>query len=216
MSAILANAKYATNELVAVLPDSLIYVSGIMALLTTSFPNFMFFISMLEALLGFHLLRGGIAMFDLPFLRPLTAQCQSGFKSPTLGDISFFGSHSQSAFPSSPLFMISAAAAYLFQSLDAQSKELEILGPAYSSRYYISLLSLLGMIFILGCWRLYSGCETPSVVILSILLGLAVGSLILYQNYKIFGPDSVNMLAIPLLKSKTVKGEKIYACTGKA
>ena len=54
------------------------------------------------------------------------------------------------------------------------------------------------------------------VVFISIVLGLLVGTMLVSQNLKILGPDSTNLMGIPLLRNKTATGEKMYVCTARA
>ena len=207
-----------TGELLRILPDSLVIVSGLIALLTSSFPFFVLFATLVESIFGFHLLRivlsSALTTFISPTRPSASSACHTGFRSTTLGDLTFFKTAAESnSVISAPLYSISVAAAYLFNSLNIQMQELEALGPEYAARYYISIFSLLILIFVVGSYRLYSGCEDISTVVFSIFVGLAIGSLLIYQNYKLLGPDSINLLGIPLLKNKTANGEPLYACT---
>lgn len=204
------------GEMLRILPDSIVIVSGLMAILTSSFPMAVFFFSLLESIVGFHGLRKIFTMLDIGFTKPsdqlFSSACRTGFQSATLQ--SFFGAPDlTSALPSAPLYILSVAASYLFMSLNANMQELEALGPAYSSRYHISVFALLSFLFVLGSYRLYSGCESIGIVLLSILLGLIFGTLLIYQNNAILGPASINMVSVPLLKNRTVTGEKLYVCS---
>ena len=204
------------GELLRILPDSIIIVSGLMAILTASFPMAVFFFSLLESVVGFHLLQKMFTMFDISFIKPsdkiFSPACHTGFQSATL--TSFFGSPSaKTALPSAPLYLASVAASYLFMSMNAHIKELEALGPAYSSRYYIGVFALLSFLFVLGAYRMYSGCETLGIVMISIFLGLIIGAMLIYQNNAILGPDSINMVSVPLLRNRAVTGEKLYVCS---
>ncbi len=214
----LQNPVAVTGELVRLLPDSLVFMSGFFALLTGSYPQAIFFVSLLESIFGFHLLRRGMAFLDLPFLKSAeragTGECKTGFRTTTPNDISFFkASEERTAFPSAPLYIIAVAAAYFFGSLNSQLKELETLGSSYSARFYVSVITLCALLFLIGSWRMFTKCDTAQVVILSILVGLFVGTLLLWQNQSILGPDSTNLLGIPLLRNRTANGEAIYVCS---
>lgn len=204
------------GEVLRILPDSIVIVSGLMAVLTASFPMAVFFFSLLESILGFHLFQRVFSSLDMTFIKPsdklFTSACRTGFQSATLS--SFFGPPSaQTALPSAPLYLLSTAASYLFVSMNAHIQELEALGPAYSSRYFIGIFALLGFLFVLGTYRMYSGCETIGVVLISMLLGLIIGTILVYQNKTVLGPDSINMVSIPLLKNRAATGEKLYVCS---
>lgn len=108
--------------------------------------------------------------------------------------------------------MVSAAASYIFNTLSRQSKELEMLGPAYSSRFYISMILLSSFLFALGFYRLYNGCDGPAVILVSILLGAIVGAVLVFQNRRLFGEEAINLMGIPLLRNRTAGGKPLYIC----
>ncbi len=207
-----------TGELVRLLPDSLVFMSGFFALLTGSFPQAILFVSLLESIVGYHLLRKGTAFLDIDFLKAAekagSSDCRTGFRTTTPNDISLFkASEERTAFPSAPLYIVAVAAAYFFGSLNSQMKELEALGSSYSARFYISVISLSFLLFIIGASRMATKCDTAAVAILSIVTGVTVGTFLIWQNQALLGPDSTNLLGIPLLANRTASGESIYVCS---
>jgi len=208
------------NEMVKILPDTIVVMSGLMSLLTTSYAQFIFFLSLLESIVGFYLFRTLITTLDFGFTKHekgfASNDCKTGFSSPTFSNLSFFTVDSRNAFPSAPLYMISVAAAYIFSTLSNQIKELEALGPDYSPRFYISIMALCALLFFVGSYRMMYSCESMTVVILSIALGLFVGTILVTQNLTLFGPDSTNLTGVPLLRNRTANGEKIYICAQRA
>ena len=60
---------------------------------------------------------------------------------------------------------------------------------------------------------MYNECDSVGVVVMSVAVGLLLGTLLMNQNLAILGPDSINLTGIPLLKSKTANGEHIYVCS---
>jgi hypothetical protein len=205
-------------ELARILPDSLVIMSGVMALLTTSLPFGVLFGSFLESILVFHLLRKGLSYFDISFLKqaPKAYQntCRTGFMSPTLSDLSLFGSNqSFNALPSAPIYILSVAIGYIYSAMSNQKKELDALGPMYSSRLYISILGMALFLFLIAAYRMYSECDTFPVILLTIPIGLLIGTVLVYQNLGLFGPDSTNLAAIPLLRNRAANGETLYVCS---
>lgn len=203
-------------ELNRVFPESILIMSGLFAFLTLSYPFAVMFGSLLEATVIFHLLRNlasYIQVTDLSVLRgEATPTCQSGFSSRTLNSLSLFASSIRVSFPSAPLFMLSTASAYSFMSIYNQQKELQALGPAYSSRYYTSMIFLFSLLFVVALFRLTYSCDSFGVTLATIPIGLIVGTLLVTQNTLLFGPESVNLMGIPLLKGRTTAGKKIYVC----
>ena len=59
------------NEIIRILPDSIVATSGLMSILTTSYAQFIFFLSLLESILGFYLVRSAIAQMNFGFVKPL-------------------------------------------------------------------------------------------------------------------------------------------------
>ena len=127
--------------------------------------------------------------------------------------LSMFASESiPNPVPSAPIDILSVASAYIFSSLNTQSKELAALGPAYSSRYYVSAIFLTMLIFLFVSFRIAFGCESLGTIIISVPIGLILGMLLVQQNTRLFGPESVNLVGIPLLQGRTATGKKIYVC----
>jgi hypothetical protein len=212
------------QEMARIFPDGVVITSGIYALLTLSFPFAVMFGSLIEATMIFHLLRSGSSYLNF-FPTALTKAsykhiCRTGFSDPlnsSLSSLSMFTSMLDSSsllhqFPSSSIYMLSVASAYLFSTLNVQSKDLEALGPQFASKYYSSLIFLSALLFLFVSFRIAYSCETMATVILSIPIGLFVGMLLVMQNEKLFGKSSLNLIGIPQLSSVTKEGQKIYVC----
>jgi len=202
-------------EAARLFPDTLIIASAIYALFTLSVPFGVMFASLLEATALFHGLRiagsylGAKAGYDP---RASNRACRTGFSTTTLQDLSLFSSKAPSNFPSAPLYILSVASAYIFSSLNAQSEQLQALGPAYSSRYYMSLALLCALILLFALFRLYNTCDDFGVIMGTIPIGLVVGALLLIQNQRLFGSESINLLGIPSLAGVTATGKALYVC----
>lgn len=198
------------GELVRILPDALVIMPGFFSILTTSYPQFIFFLSLLEAVGIFYILRSlGYAGYSK---NAYSSVCKTGFDSASFSSISMF-KIDKSSFPSAPIFITSTAASYLFNSISSQLPTLEMLGPVYVLRFYTAIISMCILLFFLGAYRLQYECDSFFVVLSSIALGLVVGTMLILQNNAMLGPDGINLVGIPILKDKTVTGEQIYICT---
>ena len=207
------------QEMMRIFPDGLVITSGLYALLTLSFPFGVFFGSMVEATAAFHAIRWAVSYLNIS---PMSASsksyahiCRTGFTQPTtsLLSMSMFASEAlPNPVPSASIYILSVASAYIFSTLNTQNKELAALGPAYSSRYYVSAIFLTVLIFLFVSFRIAFGCESFGIVIMSVPIGLMIGSLLVQQNTRLFGPESINLVGIPLLQSRTATGKKIYVC----
>jgi len=198
-------------------PDGLIVSSALFAAFTLSLPFAVFSATMMESALVFQFLQYCSTFLGLiPAYNSSTqnAKCRTGFIQPnTLLAMSMFSSSAvHSPFPSAPLFMLSTASAYIFGTLNAQSKELQALGPAYSSRYYMSAVFLSMLLLIFIGFRVLYECDTPAVAILTVPVGLILGFVLVWQNKSLFGDTSINLLGIPQLYNRAASGEQIYIC----
>jgi hypothetical protein len=204
-------------ETIRLLPEGIIAASGVYALFTLSLPFTIFFGSMIEASLIYRLIGWMASYLSLSSssgTSAYTKMCRSSFAS--TADYTALTSlkvlPSSGSFPSYPYFMLTAASAYLFSTLNKLSKELEALGPAYSSRYYSSMifLGLLSLVFF--TFRMNYGCESFSVLVMTLVAGLLVGVGLVQQNSALFGQESMNLIGIPLLRNRTASGQSIYIC----
>ena len=212
------------QEMMRIFPDGVVITSGIYALITLSFPFAVMFGSLIEATLIFHVIRSMSSFLDIVPSSLERASykhiCRTGFSDPmasSMSSLSMFssmleGSSLINQFPSSSVYMLSVASSYIFTTLNMQSKDLEALGPAFSSRYYISLIFLSILLFIFVSFRLAYACESFATVILSVPIGLFIGLLLVIQNQNLFGKSSINLMGIPQLNSVTANGQKIYVC----
>ena len=207
-------------ESMRLFPDALVIASGIYALLIQSAPFGLFFGSMLEATLVYRVIKAFTTYVNVmgtfaPSSKAFTSACRTGFTNPTatLETMTLFGRDPLGiSCPSAPLYMLSVASAYIFTTLNKQTKELQALGPAYSSRYYSSAIFLLMILLLFVVFRLYFECDGFGVLILSMVIGLFVGTVLVEQNVRLFGQQSINLIGIPLLRNRTADGKKIYVC----
>jgi hypothetical protein len=202
------------QEMIRIFPDGIIMGMGFFAIITLSLPYGIFFGSLVESLLPFYALRtaNSYLNFVTPNKGTPNTQCVSGFMSNDIESLTMFGSSMKSAFPSSHLYIISVASSYVMSILFRFSKELEIMGSNYSSRFYIASLSLPILITFIALFRIYFGCDDFSIIFFSIIAGLVVGALLVEQNRRLFGLSSINIIGIPVLYKRTADGEKLYIC----
>ena len=68
------------------------------------------------------------------------------------------------------------------------------------------------IIFLFILFRLFFNCESFGVMFMSVVIGLVIGVLLVRQNVRLFGPQSINLIGIPLLRNRTADGKKLYVC----
>jgi hypothetical protein len=202
------------QEMIRIFPDGLVMGMGFFALITLSAPYGTFFASLVESLLGFYGLRHANSYLNFVSTSKTAqnTQCVSGFMSKDIEALTLFGSTTQSGFPSSHLYLLSVASSYILSILFRFSKELEIMGPNYSSRFYIASVSIPIFIAFFALYRLYFSCDEFNVLFFSIIAGVIVGLALVEQNYRLFGLSSLNIIGIPILHKRTADGTKLYIC----
>ena len=210
----LITARDIIPYMLSIMPDALLPASGVYALFTLSSTFGMFFASLVEArviLLGIHVFAHhfmDVANFAQPGEEG--ALCRNRL-TPSPDWFEGEAAHRYTT-PSRPMYMLSVACAYVFNTLNNQSKELEALGPAFSTRYYVSLTFLILLILIVGAFRIMYNCEFFYNILVSSVIGLIVGTFLVMQNKRLFGDSSVNMLGIPYLRNRSASGKKLYVC----
>ena len=208
------------KEILRIFPDGLIMGVGFYSLITLSFAYGIFFMSLIEALLVFHGLRGTNNYFNVSEAIPPKASalltCRTGFSGPTLGMLSLFGTGPRTGFPSPPLYILSVAGSYMLNTLFRFTREFEILGKEFSSRVYIASICIPLAVLVLALFRISSGCDNFGTVALTVLIGFAIGTILVEQNYRLFGLSSLNLVGVPVLRSRTAEGNKLYVCPTQA
>jgi hypothetical protein len=194
-------------------PVILTFGTLFVALVTLNYPLFVFGLSSAEAYLLYNTISAVSGMTTTTVgLRdkPLTAECRSFFQGLTPSRFEYFTNKGLlKEFPNTPLYFISFAAAYCIQSMFFFSKECSELGPSYSNRIYLSLLSTGMFIILYTIYLVIHGCDGFFSLLMTIIIGLVVGYLICYQNNLLLGKGSVDLLFVPILGKRT---DMDYVC----
>lgn len=211
-------AKPLMIDVFRLLPDSILFGSFFLALMSQSYAMSMFVVSMLEASVIAVALRKLMTFLDISRTLPPISEdpemCMPSTFAPSLESLVFFTEDAiGSGVPSFPLYFLSVASAYVVGSVWTQKRELEALGPQYAARFYIAVAVTTILLFTMMAYRLSYSCDGPGTLIVTSLIGFVVGGLLLYQNYFLLGRDSTNFSGIPLLKERTKDGKPLYVCT---
>ena len=208
------------SEIFRLMPDSVLFGSLFFALMSQSYPMAMFVVSMLEASLVGIGLQKLMTYVDfartLPNLTEDPGKCVPSTFAPSLESVMTLNRESlSSAFPSFPIFFMSTASAYIVGSVWSQQRELQALGPEYAARFYIAVAVTLLLLFATITYRLAYQCDGVGILIVTTIIGFALGGLLIYQNNYLLGRDSTNFSGIPLLKERTKDGKPLYVCSTK-
>lgn len=212
--------KPLVSEIFRLMPDGILFGSAFFALMSQSFPMAMFVVSMLEASIVGIALQKLMTYMDLarslPSLTNDPEKCYPSTFAPSLESVMTFSrSGISSAFPSFPIFFMSTASAYVVGSVWSQKRELEALGPEYAARFYIAIAVTTLLLFATMTYRLAYACDGVGILIVTLLFGLVLGGLLVYQNNSLLGRDATNFSGIPLLIERTKDGKPLYVCTEK-
>ena len=202
----------AAPELGHLAPVILSIGTAFVALISMNWPMAVFSASTIEALF---LYNGSKLLSDL-FVTPVigiaqTEQteeqkkaCRSYFQTLTPARFRWFMEEGlKTTFPNQALYFISFAFSYILQSMLLFNKETSELGPQYSNRPYLAMIGGGMFIFLYAIYILAYGCDSIFTVFFSILIGLAVGILICFQNNLLFGKEGINLLFIPPLGKRS-------------
>lgn len=208
------------RETIRLLPDGLFVGTGLFALMSQSYPVSIFWLTLFETILitlGLQNLFSYMNLQEtLPTEKSLTSACLSGFQSPTMNTVAaFFNIPMKSALPSPPILVLTTACFYLISCMQNFISEMQELGPGFSTRYYLSIVFTVLLLLIVGFYRLYTGCDSWGVVMLSVLIGFPLGLVLSYQNLTLFGKESINILGVPVFSNTTADGKPIYICPKK-
>jgi hypothetical protein len=206
------------ESVIQIFPDAVFWGTGFISFITLSYSYGIFFLSMIEAgtiYHGFNYLNENIRLFGTNSLQ--SEKCRSSFENVTLHSIKLFQYDFRPTFLSISIFMTSFIASYIVGVILYLKDELVILGgnygEHYNSRMYGSVVMFTAIVFIIMTYRLLTGCDNPVNIVVSLLLGLSVGGLILLQNNRILGIQSLNLLGVPILRKRTETGADLYVCS---
>ena len=208
----IGNILTSVDEMQRLMPDSLLFGSLILYLLTHNFAFGVFALfltesSLLHRLISF-IFEKSIGESKLtPEQRALA--CRVGYHTPRIAFERIFAADK---YPSLGSFSIAAVATYLGSAMGAFKETLDTMGTDWQARYSvaISFIVVLTALFLLV--RYIRGCESGGEMAVAVGLGVAVGAGLYFAHNAIFGPDSMNFLGLPFLINKATEGNPIYVC----
>ena len=213
------------TEQIRILPDSIIFGSLFIALVTQSYSTAIFGASMLEAAVFGSLLQAMFTYMDILHTAPMNpedgSKCMSSYNTPTLETLfnickdKLCSGKIPSGVPSFPIYFLATAISYVVGTMYTQKDELQALGPAYAARFYIAIFASFLLLVIVTFYRIANGCDGLGTVIFTLFFGFLIGALLVYQNNSLLGRDSTNLTGIPLLRERTRDGRPLYVCPQK-
>lgn len=197
------------KDIVLMLPDSILFGSFFLGLITISQQHLLLFASLLE---GLFLLKGfqSIATFMNGSQKLNPDKCKSKFQGLTFSNLSEFF-HSDSI--SYGVYLFTLASSYFVNSRVALKDELEVLDSSYLIQTNVIMYILLGLSLTYAIVKVVLECDSLTSVSLALILGLIMGIFLVYQNIHLFNKNTINFMGIPLLRNKTANNQPIYICS---
>jgi hypothetical protein len=202
-----------------ILPDSLLFGTGLLSLVTYQTPMMFLFLSVVLSYFAANAIGAGATTFfpqDVPGQSAAT-QCLSGLFSPSLSRISLLPEigGACSGFPASPILILSSFVFYCIVSVLQQSDVLAQLGDDYAAKLPTvcalgSLLLVLFMIYLIAF-----NCYGFLTILFSIGAGGLIGGTLSVLFSLIFGQESINLLGLPLFVRRDQTGQPLYICAAR-
>jgi hypothetical protein len=200
-------------EITSLLPDSILFGSLVLYMLTQNVAFSIFAIFIFENVISHRVLSWFFVKTESVPSGSTKSDCRAGFKSPQL---SIDRIYDHGTYPSYGMFSITSIATYLSlatqefsYTMDAMSKT----SPSWGSRPMVAYILTGLFVCSFFCYRWYTGCESTSELLYAIVLGMIIGIAFFWLNKAIFGIESMNFLGLPYLETKDSVGAPIYVCS---
>jgi NADH:ubiquinone oxidoreductase subunit 3 (subunit A) len=204
----------AFDDFMRSMPDSIFLGSSIFSLLTQNFPLGIFVLAMIEFGIVHRLLGGLIGAIESNNEKERDGMCIPGI--PSVYQITIIGKLlSEVAFPSGPIYFMSAVIGYTLTSILNFRQELYELGKKESEwalRIPMSFMFSFLLLIIFILWRYAYSCDGLFTILGSTALGLLLGGAVHLIHVYLFGRDSINFLGVPLLADRAANGKPLYVC----
>jgi hypothetical protein len=196
-------------ELQRLLPDSLLFGTLTMFILTGNSTWGVLLTFLVELILSHGVLGAAFQAFQGPQKLQGSLACRTGFRHPRFDFTRFF---IRDRYPSAGVFSISAIAAYFAMTIHYFSDTLKAMGSDWAARTTVAyLFTALFVVALIGLRLLYA-CESGTEIAIAIGAGILAAILFFSVNFALFGPEGINILGLPLLVDKSREGSTIYIC----
>jgi len=136
-------------------------------------------------------------------------QCRPGFRMPRLEfERVFMNDH----YPSISVVFMGAIATYLILASAAFSETLTAMGPDWHARNLFSWVSIIFITAFFLSIRWFTGCDTAFEVLIATMIGIVGGITFYIVNYSLFGVEGMNFMGLPYMQSKTATGAPLFVC----
>lgn len=202
-------------ETLRLLPDSVVLGTGLLALVSLCKSYGVLVFTMVELMCiqrFFATLLGGIAPLGAGY-DALHQTCQPGFAFPNMMRISVLETIGKPAlFPSPVMFFLAGVMSYMVGSVKEFGREIKSLGGDLQTRTTVGVVLCSFLAFITLVFRYSYGCESFGTLFISMMFGIVVGIVLIYQNKTLFGRDAINVLNLPMILTASESGKPMFVC----
>lgn len=198
------------DEIQQLLPDSILFGSILLYILTLNIPFGVFSIFLVESKITHHIISWIFNQTTGESRSPESLSCKPGFRNPRF-DVSRI--LSKDAYPSFSIYSIIAIATYLSASMNSFRETMDTMGDEWNSRFAVGISFTLAVSILFILVRYFRGCDTFTTILIATILGFITGALYYNLNTAIFGNEAVNFLGLPFLIDKSAEGAPIYVCS---
>ena len=218
--ALLDDIKNSAMEIGALMPDSILFGSLLLYVLTQNLSFGVFAIFIFENVLSHKLLSWFMLQVEgAAVSRPIDPKCRAGYKTPQLAIDRMYD---HNPYPSYGVFSVVSIAAYLglsthefsdtMQQMDFNNTDQTQSNKSKWSMRSTVAYTLIGIFLALFIILRLVSCDTISEVLYASVLGLIVGMFFFKVNLSLFGAESINFLGLPYMVNKNEVGSPIYVC----
>ncbi len=203
------------SESLRILPDSLLYGTGILSLITYQTPMLFLFGTVALSFIASNLIGKTFQTFMPQDVPPAKAsdRCIPGLYSPTPARITLFSELANtSGFPSMPMFVLASVVSYCITAVYQQADVLKELGPDYQAKLPTILFLSLILILVLMFYLISNECNGFLIILASIAMGAILGGLLSTVIPIFFGQEATNILGVPLFLRRDKEGQPLYVC----
>jgi hypothetical protein len=199
------------SEIYNLMPDSILFGSIILYVLTQNITFGVFAIFIIELIVTHR----GISWFFSQANGSVSGshadiKCRAGFKTAQINAGRMF---THDPYPSYSIFSLTAIATYLGMSISEFSDTLKKMGDQWVLHSHLSVYFILFIVPVFIITRYVTNCDTNvnEIIIAGVLAAIA-GVSFFYINKKIFGTECINFLGLPTLEPASADGNPIYIC----
>jgi hypothetical protein len=200
------------------LPDSLLYGTGLLTLITYQTPMLFLFILTFTAFIVSNIIASATTTFFPQEAPPATVSgdCLPGIYTPTGARMTLLSDLAcPSGFPSMPMFILSTFTIYCITNILQQNDVLTQLGGDYAAKLPAVCFLSAGLIICLIYYLMSNGCNGFMTLLFSIAAGGLLGGAASGLFSLVFGQEAINILGIPLFVSRDSTGKPLYVCAAK-